>query len=127
MTQQLSELATELDSDRATLERELAEIDLLMRQVSSEAERHEARRVQAEERVVALDNDPRADPATVSEARTQLVSQTRRQTLMQGQLEVLQGKQRALQRYHEKLQLIVPALGEATTGPPQLDAGAGAP
>jgi two-component system sensor histidine kinase DegS len=125
MTQQLSELVTELDSDRATLERELAEIDLLMRQVSSEAERHEARRVQAEERVVALDGDPRADPATVTEARTQLVSQTRRQTLMQGQLEVLQGKQRALQRYHERLQQIVPILGESNGGPPMLSAGSG--
>jgi len=127
MTQQLSELATELDSDRATLERELAEIDLLMRQVASEAERHEARRVQAEERVAALDGDPRADPATVSEARTQLISQTRRQTMMQGQLEVLQGKQRSLQRYHEKLQQIAPVLGEANGGPPQLTAGAGGP
>src|SRR5687767_13297636 len=97
----LTELATELADDQSTLERELAEIDLLLRQAASEAERHEARRTQAEERLAALDRDPRADPATLSEARTQLLSQTRRQTMMEGQLEVLAGKQRALQRYHK--------------------------
>jgi two-component system sensor histidine kinase DegS len=114
---QLTELATELEQDQATLERELAEIDLLMRQASSEAERHEARRAQAEERMAALDMDPRADPAMLSEARSQLLTQTRRQTLMQGQLEVLQGKQRALQRYHERLAQIVPAIaGGAASG-----------
>ncbi len=119
---QLTELATELEQDRATLERELAEIDLLMRQASSEAERHEARRIQAEERMTALDRDPGADSTTLTEARTQLLSQTRRQTMMQGQIEVLQGKQRALQRYHERLTQIVPAIG----GAPGNDAGGGA-
>ena len=125
---QLTELATELEQDRTTLERELAEIDLLMRQASSEVERHEARRVQAEERMTALDRDPAADTTMLAEARTQLLSQTRRQTMMQGQIEVLQGKQRALQRYHERLTQIVPALGSATasTGPALLGAGSGA-
>jgi two-component system sensor histidine kinase DegS len=110
---QLSELATELEQDQSTLERELAEIDLLMRQASVEAERHEARRVQAEERMNALDSDPRADSDTLSEARTQLLTQTRRLTMMQGQLEVLAGKQRALQRYQQRLEQIVPRLTEA--------------
>ena len=113
---QLTELATELEQESTTLERELAEIDLLMRQASSEVERHEARRIQAEERMAALDRDPGADPTMVSEAHATLLSQTRRQTLMQGQIEVLQGKQRALQRYHERLSRIVPAIGGVTDG-----------
>ncbi len=125
MTQQLTELAAELEQDRSTLERELEEIDLLMRQATSEVERHEARRAQAEERVAAFDNDPRADPAAVNEAHVQLLQQTRRQSLMQGQVEVLQGKQRALQRYHEKLDQIVPALAEVAGAPAQLMAGDG--
>ncbi len=126
---QLSELVTELQQDRTTLERELAEIELLMRQASSEAERHEARRAQAEERMNALDQDQGADFATLSEARSALLVQTRRQTMMQGQIEVLQGKQRALQRYHERLGQIVPAIGGAPAvdgDPMQLSAGAGA-
>ena len=49
----------------------------------------------------------------LSEARAQLLTQTRRQTLMEGQLEVLEGKQRALQRYHERLGQIVPKIGGA--------------
>ena len=110
---QLTELATELEQDRTTLERELAEIELLMRQASSEAERHEQRRIQAEERMNALDRERDADPAMLSEARAHLLSQTRRQTMMQGQLEVLEGKQRALHRYHERLGQIVPRIGGA--------------
>jgi chromosome segregation ATPase len=125
MTQQLTELAAELEQDRSTLERELEEIDLLMSQATFEAERHEARRAQAEERVAALDHDPRADPVAVSEAHAQLLQQTRRQSLMQGQVEVLQGKQRALRRYHEKLDQIVPALAEVAGAVPQLMAGDG--
>jgi two-component system sensor histidine kinase DegS len=110
MTQPLTELAIELEHDRSTLERELVEIEMLMRQAMSESERHESRRVQAEERVAALDMDPRADPVSVTEARTQLLSQTRRQTMMQGQLEVLAGKQRALQRFLQRVEQILPAL-----------------
>ena len=50
---------------------------------------------------------------------TSCSSQTRRQTMMQGQIEVLQGKQRALQRFHDRLAQILPALGQAG---PALDA-----
>jgi two-component system sensor histidine kinase DegS len=125
MTQELTELATSLEQDRSTLERELEEIDLLMSQATSEAERHEARRAQAEERVAALDNDPRADPVAANEAHAQLLQQTRRQSLMQGQVEVLQGKQRALRRYYQKLDEILPALGEVAGAAPQLTAGDG--
>jgi two-component system, NarL family, sensor histidine kinase DegS len=100
------------------LDRELTEIELLMQQVASEAQRHEERRAQAEERVGALETEPRSDPAAIAEARGQLLSQTRRQTMMQGQTEVLAGKQRALQRFQKRLEEILPVLsdiaGEAT-------------
>ena len=122
MTSSLTDLTGELESERATLERELTEIDLLMRQAASEAERHEQRRAQAEERLGALERDSNRDEATLREARNQLLSQTRRQVMMQGQIEVLQGKQRALQRFHDRLAQILPALGQA--GPALEAAGA---
>lgn len=119
MTQPLAELVTELEHEQATLQRELTEIDLLLRQAGSEARRHEERRTQAEERLTALDNDPRADRAALMEARAQLLSQTRRQTMMEGQLEVLQGKQRALQRFRQRLDQIVPARWVGATATPR--------
>lgn len=112
MSKTLTELGAELEKDQEKLERELTEIDLLMHQASSEAERHETRRAQAGERLAALEKEPRADPTALAEARAQLLSQTRRQTMMQGQVEVLQGKQRALQRFHERLGQILPVLRE---------------
>ena len=116
MSQPIAELVADLERERATLERELVEIELLMRQVASEAERHESRRAQAEERVAALELDSHADPAAMTEARAQLLSQTRRQTMMQGQSDVLEGKQRALQRFKKRLDEIVPVLSELNAG-----------
>ncbi len=110
MNSTITQLAQELESDQATLDRELTEIELLLRQTKSEAERHEARRVQAEERVQTLESDQQAPVEAVSEARGVLLSQTRRATLMQSQVEVLEGKQRALQRYHARLAQSLPVL-----------------
>lgn len=115
MSQPIADLLPDLERERDTLERELVEIELLMRQVASEAERHESRRVQAEERVSTLERDEHADPAAMTEARAQLLSQTRRQTMMQGQSDVLEGKQRALQRFKKRMDEIVPALNELIT------------
>lgn len=114
MDRTLPQLVDELTADQATLERELAEIELLLRQAGTEAERHEARRVQAEERVHALERD---DPGgELPEARAALINQTRRGTLMEAQLDVLGGKQRALQRYRDRLAQIVPVMREAGAG-----------
>jgi two-component system sensor histidine kinase DegS len=110
MTQPLAELAADLERDRSTVDRELTEIELLMRQAASEVERHEARRVQAEERVAALEKDARPDPDSIAKAYAQLLSQTRRQTMMQGQIEVLTGKQKALQRFLNRLEQLAPLL-----------------
>jgi two-component system sensor histidine kinase DegS len=111
----LPQLADELAADQATLERELAEIELLLRQATTESERHEARRVQAEERVTTLERDDPGAPE-LPEARSTLLAQTRRVTLMQAQLDVLGGKQRALQRFRDRLASIVPVVREAPTG-----------
>jgi two-component system, NarL family, sensor histidine kinase DegS len=115
-TMSMGTLIGELERERATLERELTEIDLLMRQAASEAERHEARRAQAAERLATLERDANQDPAALREARDQLLAQTRRQILMQSQIEVLQGKQRALQRFYDRIAQMMPVLSQADGG-----------
>ncbi len=109
MDRTLPQLAGELAADQATLERELAEIEMLLRQTATESERHEARRIQAEERVTALERNEPVAPE-LAEARTALLAQTRRVTLMQAQLDVLGGKQRALQRFRDRLAEILPVM-----------------
>ncbi|CAN5809708.1 hypothetical protein BH24CHL5_BH24CHL5_00860 [soil metagenome] len=94
MNQSLRAVANEVEQDSSTLERELVEIDLLLRQTTTEVERHAARRIQAEQRVSAMENDSGSPPEAISEARTQLLAQTRRATLMEAHIEVLSGKQR---------------------------------
>lgn len=124
MDRTLPQLADELAADQATLDRELTEIELLLRQATAESERHEARRVQAEELVMTLErNDP--DAPELPEARSTLLAQTRRATMMQAQLEVLGGKQRVLQRFRDRLIEIVPAVRGAV--PSEVPAGSTAP
>ena len=122
MNSAVIQLADELEQERATLDRELAEIELLLGQVKTEAERYEARRAEAEVRLTALETEGRAPPDRLAEARAQLMSQTRRATMMQSQLEVLEGKQRALQRYHARVAQSVPVLRAALTGASNGDA-----
>jgi two-component system sensor histidine kinase DegS len=117
MNAQLGALADDLERDLAVVQRELDEIAMLLKQTATEAERHEARRVQAEERLTALEGDPGTPLDAMVEARSQLLSQTRRATLMQSQIDVLTGKQRALQRYHDRMASSVPVLREAAGQP----------
>jgi two-component system sensor histidine kinase DegS len=119
MNQQLIALAEDLESDQQTLQRELDEIDLLLRQAAGEAERNESRRAQAEERVGQLERSASTPPQDVSEAHTVLLTQTRRATLMQAQLEVLAGKQRALQRYRERIASALPVVRSAAATAPE--------
>src|SRR4051812_24975675 len=114
-----------LASELGDLERELGEIGMLVGQAREEAERHESRRVKAEERVNALESDPRATPDELRDARRQLLAQTRRQMLFETQDEVLEGKQRALTRYHDSIVRVLDALGGAPVGAPRATATSG--
>lgn len=120
----LAELADELERDQATLRRELDEIDLLLKQTASEAERHEARRVEAEAHVTELAAAKATPPEQIAEARAQLLSQTRRATLMQAQIDVLSGKQRTLQRFFDRVEAALPIVRQAA-GRGGTSAGAG--
>ncbi|HEU0244185.1 MAG TPA: histidine kinase [Candidatus Limnocylindrales bacterium] len=96
-------LAARLATDIATLDRELTEIDMLVGQARTEAGRHEQKRVQAAERLAEA-----KDPA---EAYAQVLTLTRRAALMEAQVDILDGKRRALARHREAIAAIADAIG----------------
>lgn len=105
----------EIDREIAGLERELAEIAMLVEQARSEATRHEQRRVQAAERLTGLAGSGSA--AEVVEASDQVVTLTRRAAIMEAQADVLAGKQVTLERYRDSLTRIAAVLQEAGSPP----------
>jgi len=96
-------IRTALTDDVAGLDAELTEIDMLTNQATAEAGRHEERRARAEERVVTLEKDAGADPRELKDARNQLLTQIRRAALFEAQQQLLEGKQRTLQRFRDRL------------------------
>jgi two-component system sensor histidine kinase DegS len=92
-----------LGDELARLGRELDEISMLAQQAAGEAERHEGRRVKADERVSQLEREPRQDANELREARSQQLTFTRRATLFEAQQQVLEGKQRTLIRYRDRI------------------------
>ena len=100
-----------LEREQQNVERELAEIEMLLGQARTEADRHEARRQAAEERY----NDmlrPYSIQSGLTDAHQQLMVQAQRAALMSAQLEVLEGKQRVLRRYADGLREQVAALAD---------------
>jgi two-component system, NarL family, sensor histidine kinase DegS len=95
----LAELGARLADDVARLDSELGEVDLLVNQAATEAGRHETRRASTAEKVAAFPRD--GDANELLELSTQLVNVTKRAALMESQVEVLEGKRRALSRHRE--------------------------
>jgi len=123
-----AELAREAAEEVARLEQELAEIDLLIQQARNESSRHEAKRTQSQERMAQLSGG-RSSPEELIEATNQLVTATRRASLMETQIDVLEGKQRVLVRFRDRLQHYADALaalpaGALTTGAAEVEEGA---
>jgi len=107
----LGELTARVARDVATLDGELTEIDMLVQQARTEAERHELKRTQATEKLAAL---PDATPSEdVIALNAQLVTLTRRAAVMESQVEVLDGKRKVLARFRERLGELATALGVA--------------
>ncbi len=96
-------LAGRVDSELATLDAELTEIDLLVQQARTEADRHEMKRSQTADRVATLKGTPGANQADLAELTGQLVQLTRRAVMMESQVDVLAGKQKALFRFRDAL------------------------
>ena len=91
-----------LAAEIATIDRELGEIELLVSQASAEAARHEQKRAQAADKMTML-ADRHADPKEQLELSGQIIALTRRAALMEGQVEVLEGKRKTLARFRESL------------------------
>ena len=90
-------LAARLADDLLTLDKELDEIDLLVSQAKTESGRHETRRAAAAEKFEVL---PPTAPDRAEQAAS-LITLTRRSALMETQVEVLDGKRRAIARYRD--------------------------
>ncbi len=112
----LGEIQSWLVAEIDRLDREAAEIELLEQQTRVEAERHRARRTQCEDRVTTLEADPASDKVEVVDARKQLLEVTRRATLMEAQSQVLEGKQKTLQRYRTRMDALGRDVQAAVTG-----------
>ena len=90
-------LAARLADDLLTLDKELDEIDLLVSQAKTESGRHETRRAAAAEKFDVL---PPTAPDRAEQAAS-LITLTKRSALMDTQVEVLDGKRRAIARYRD--------------------------
>ena len=108
-------LVAEVREEIAALARELAEIEMLGGQARVEAARHEQKRAQAVERLGTPGQG--ADATEVADAYTTLVTLTRRAVLMEAQVDVLEGKRKALARHMTALEELV----ERMDGVPGLD------
>ena len=111
-----SGIADRIGNELTVLDSELAEIDLLIQQARSEAERHEMKRSQTGDRVATLRSATTPNQADLAEATSQLVQLTRRAVMMESQVDVLQGKQKALGRYHEALERYGALLRDVAAG-----------
>jgi len=89
--------------EAAALERELAEIDLLIGQAQTEAARHEGKRVQASDKLTTLGSRPEPPGAELLELSNQVLTLTKRAAMMEAQVDVLEGKRKALTRFRDSL------------------------
>jgi two-component system sensor histidine kinase DegS len=105
----LGDLSGRLADDLLKLDGELREVDSLVTQANTEATRHEARRATAAEKFEAL--PPDGDAKERADLATGLLTLTRRAALMESQVDVLDGKRRALARYRDALVEYLTAMG----------------
>ena len=84
-------------NERDTLDRELAEMELLINQARTEAARHESKRAATAEKVGTMAAAPGTDPRDLLELKDQLVTLTKRAVLMEAQVDVLAGKRTTFQ------------------------------
>ncbi len=98
-----STLSEQLRHEIVGLDAELTEIDMLIQQARTEAERHQAKRTAVDERLAASKRAGSGDPAELIELYVQLVNLTKRAIVMESQVDVLTGKHKALRRHRDHL------------------------
>jgi two-component system sensor histidine kinase DegS len=105
----LGDLSGRLSEDLLKLDGELREVDQLVTQANAEAVRHAARRATATEKFEAL--PPEGDAKERADLAIGLLTLTKRAALMESQVDVLDGKRRALARYRDALVEYLGAMG----------------
>jgi two-component system sensor histidine kinase DegS len=105
----LGDLSGRLTDDLLKLDGELREVDQLVTQANAEAIRHGARRATASEKFEAL--PPDGDAKERADLAVGLLTLTKRAALMESQVDVLDGKRRALARYRDALVEYLSAMG----------------
>jgi two-component system sensor histidine kinase DegS len=118
----LASLTERLGDDLVKLDSELKEVELLITQATAEAGRHEARRQAGADKLAGLAAD--ADPGERADQATALVTLTKRAALMESQVDVLEGKRRALSRYRDGVALYLESV-RGLTGEVGATGGAG--
>ena len=101
-------LVARVQADIAMLDLELGEIDMFLGQARTEAARHEQKRAQAAARIAGPDKA--ADPGDSRDAYASLVAMTRRAVLMEAQVDLLDGKRKALARHRAALANLLTAI-----------------
>ncbi len=110
-------LAAELADEAGRLGKELDEISLLIGQARNEAARHDARRATAEQRLTELQQARREVSADdFAQALAALLTATRRAALMEGQIDVLEGKQKTVLRMRDRITDLAQQLGALPPG-----------
>jgi two-component system sensor histidine kinase DegS len=107
-------LSARLADDLLMLDKELGEVDLIISQARTEATRHEARRSAAADKLAGLTSS--TDVTERLDQTTALVGLTKRAALMETQVEVLDGKRRALARYRDAVVSYIAALTGVDAG-----------
>jgi two-component system sensor histidine kinase DegS len=108
------DLAVRIAGDIAAFDAELAEIDMLVSQARTEAERHELKRSQTAAKIAAM---PAGSPAEdIIASNVQLVGLTRRAAVMESQVDSLEGKRRALVRFRDSLMAIAEQVAGTDVG-----------
>ena len=95
----LGGFTTRLGDDLVLLDGELHEVDILIVQARTEAARHETRRTTTSDKLATIPAD--GDVKERLDLATSLVMLTKRAALMDSQVDVLEGKRRALGRYRD--------------------------
>ena len=109
----LLEIAERARREVDLLTREIDEIELLVNQARTEATRHEQKRSQAADKAKPTGKDSGGEE---DDPTTQLVALTKRSTIMEAQVDILEGKLKILTRFRESLHRYSAELDRASMG-----------
>lgn len=122
LTPRLRQMASDTEKEANQLDTEMREIDVLVRQTTSEIERLQQKQVESASRLRQVEANLEAYSGTdIRDAYAGSQDSQMRLFMMRGQLEQLQNKQRTLQRYRaqlEKLSLLASQVADESSFAP---------